>query len=456
MPSFRRVVVFAGVLLCLLFAPIAAEFGLVTLQGGTATYARLLAVLVSDSFAFGPESGFAQLVPHWTSMASWLQVTLGVHAALGSVVLVLCLVQLRSGFRRRHPRAHRRLGRVTAVLGVVTMVLAIAYLVATPMDAIYGGPPFALGLWGMAVMALWSLGMGVDQARRGNTDAHQAFMLLFAATLFVAPSLRLYWVLFGWLLGEGAHTTQATAHVLALVVLSVQTPLLAISAMAAHRRQRSELTGVSPMLIALPVLAALGLAWAGMPAFFWPLGLPGAGSLLAVAALLLAVAVLPGLLGERMPGPLVVLGGLLACVGWALAAASTWPADGFAAAHLALGQASYLVVLALSVAVLTGLAVGATRRRDVGLAHENGLHILALTAVPAVHPALVHVGSSAGLGFGDAWLGAAVLAPGVLLSFSFYATAFRSRGSLGRLQADPSTEARPSTEPARGAAAGLA
>jgi len=432
MPSLRRVLIFAGVVLCLFFAPLAAEFGLVTLQGHTATYARLLAVLVSESFAYGPASGFAQLMPHWTSMAAWLQITLGVHAALGSVVLLLCLVQLHTGFRRRHPSVHRRLGRVTATLGVVTMVLAIAYLVATPMDAIFGGPPFALGLWGMAVMALWSLGMGVDQARRGNMDAHQAFMLLFAATLFVAPSLRLYWVLFGWLLGEGAHSTQATAHILALVILSVQTPLLAIGAMARHRRQRPTGDVGSPMLLALPVLAAVGLAWSGMPAFFSPLGLPAAGGLLAVAALLLAVATLPGLLGERGPGPMVVLGGVLACAGWGLAAWSTWPTAGLAAAHLALGQGAYLVVMSLSVATLTGLTVGAIRWRDDGLAHETGLHILAFTAVPAVHQALVHVGSNAGLGLADTWLGAAVLAPGVLLSFSFYATAFRARSSLGR------------------------
>ena len=237
MPSLRRLLTFAAVALCLLFVPMAAEFGFVTLQGQTPTYARLLAALVSDAFAYGPASGFAQLMPHWTTMAAWLQVTLAVHAVLGSVVLLLCLVQLHPGLRRRRPILHQRLGRVTAVLGVVAMVLAILYLSATPMDAIYGGPPFALGLWGMAVMALWSLGMGVDQARRGHLDAHRAFMLLFAATLFVAPSLRLYWVLFGWLIGEGAHATQATAHILALVVLSVQTPLLAIAAMAGHRRE---------------------------------------------------------------------------------------------------------------------------------------------------------------------------------------------------------------------------
>ena len=453
MLGLRRVIAIAGVVLCVGFAPLAAEFGLVTLQGQTATYARLLAALVSDGFAYGPASGFAQLMPHWTSMAGWLQVTLGVHAALGSVVLLLCLVQLRTGFRRRHPTVHRRLGRATATLGVVTMALAIAYLVATPMDAIYGGPPFALGLWGMAVMALWSLGMGVDQARRGHPDAHQAFMLLFAATLFVAPSLRLYWVLFGWLLGEGPHTTQATAHVLALVVLSVQTPLLAIGAMAGHRRVLPKARGASPILIALPVLAALGLAWAGMPAFFWPMELPAAGGLLALAALFLAVATVPGLTRGRGVRWSAVVGGALACGGWGLAAGSTWPADGWAAEHLALGQAAYFVVLSLSVAGLTALALSAIRRDDDGLTHEAGLHLLAICAVPAVHQALVRVMSSAGFGHADAWLGAAVLAPGVLLSFSFYATAFRARGSLSEVQPAPRSVALPHPDVARGATA---
>ena len=190
----------------------------------------------------------------------------------------------------------------------------------------------------------------------------------------------------------------------------------------------------SPLTVALPVMAALGLAGSGVHSDLWTLGRPQSGAGMVLAALLIAVACLPGLLRGKAQRLLVIAGGLVACASWGLAAGSSWPVTGWAAAHLAMGQAAWLGVLCLSTAGLTGLAVLGATRRDDGLMHELGLHLLALTAVPAVHPVLVSLGARAGLGSTDAWLGAAVLAPGVLLSFSFYATAFRGRGSLGQLQ----------------------
>ncbi len=419
--GLRRALFLAAALLCLGFAPVAAEFGLVTLQGEVPTYARILAALVSEPFAYGPESGFAQLTPHWLGMAGWLQVTLAVHALLASIVLVACLGLLHDGLRARWPEQHRVAGRWTALLATVAMVLAVAYLSATPMDAIYGGAPFALGLWGMTVLSMWALGMGVDRARRGDVDAHKAFMWMFAAALFVAPSLRLHWVLFGWLLGDGTHATQATAHVLALVVLSVQTPMLAIVVMARHRRRRRPQVVVHPAVLSVPVLGAVGLAWASGP-FFTPLGTAAAGPVLGASALVLGVSALP--LGRAQPR--WVVGGLgLLTMAWALALGQHWPEAGLASAHLALGQGAFFGVLVLSASALLGLALRGLSLGDHGLVWEQGVHGLALAGVPAAHSLGLQLGLDAGLTTTDAWLGAMVLVPGVLLSFSYYVTAFR-------------------------------
>ena len=97
--------------LCLVFAPMAAEFYWVNASGGTATYARLLAVFVSEDYAYGPESGFAIMTPYWRGMPSVNQLVLGSHAVLAAVALALGPFALSSWVRRRWPSSHRRVGR---------------------------------------------------------------------------------------------------------------------------------------------------------------------------------------------------------------------------------------------------------------------------------------------------------------------------------------------------------
>ncbi len=420
----KRLTVGAAAVLCIGFAPLAAEFGWVTLQGHTPTYARLLACSVSDAFAFGPESGFAQLTPHWRSMDAWLQLTLATHAVLASVVLLLCLGLLHDGLRTRWPALHRHTGRLTAGLTVFAMALAVVYLLATPMDAIYGGPPFAMGLWGMAVLSIWALGGGVLQARRRNVDAHRAFMLLFAASLFVAPSLRLHWIGFGWLLGDGPHATQATAHVLALVALSVQTPLIAIVAMSMAPRSPRPRIWVPRLALMLPLLTAVGVVWAHPQDFFSSLDLVGPSSLLCTAAIPLAGSGLASL-PQRHRQLCVHSGYAMLTMGWGGAAVQSWPSEGLAAPHLALAQGAFCVALTATSVGLWLLALGVARRRSISFWTELGMHGLALCSIPTVHALLHPVGLRMGMGHADAWLSAMVLVPGVCLSVSYYTTAFR-------------------------------
>lgn len=428
MSTARTVLAVFVVLLCLGFAPMAAEFGFVTLQGGTATYARLLGAAVSEPFAFGPESGFAELTPHWMGMAGTLKVVLGTHAFLASLVMLACLLQLHEGFRRRRPALHRRLGRVTAGVGVVAMLLSVVYLSATPMEHIYGGPPFALGLWGIAVMSLWSVSMGVAQARRRNFDAHRAFMGLFFAGLLVAPSLRLYWIVIGLWLGSGAHATQATAHVIALMILGVQTPLLAVMYMAAHRRSRPA-RAVSERAVTLGTLAlflSVGAVFAGASTFFGQLAGPTVPLVLG-GALVLVLALAPNLGSERdrVLGPLVA-GGLFSMgAGWASWGLGIASASGLDRSLLEWGMSTLGLAMAVTLWAFGLLTYRAWKRADRGLMRELALHGLAVALIAPLHAVVQAACLAQGIDAADAWLSAAVLSPGISLSFSYYATAFR-------------------------------
>ena len=75
--------------LCVIFAPIAAEFYLITVTHDTATYAKLLEAMVHADYAYGSASGLAQMKPYWQSMPHLNQMILGIHAALATLALLI-------------------------------------------------------------------------------------------------------------------------------------------------------------------------------------------------------------------------------------------------------------------------------------------------------------------------------------------------------------------------------
>ena len=50
------------------------------------------------------------------------------------------------------------------------MLTAMAYLVLTPNERIYGGAPFAMGLWGVAILSLYTFIAGTFHAIRGEVS----------------------------------------------------------------------------------------------------------------------------------------------------------------------------------------------------------------------------------------------------------------------------------------------
>ena len=135
----------------------------------------------------GPTSGHAVMTPYWQSMPRFNQIVLGVHAVLATLALVLGPFQFLPSLRQRRPRLHRRLGYAYFGTGVPAMLLAFVYLSITPMDKIYGGAPFAVGLWGIAILTTFTFGTGLFHIVRGEVQAHRTIMVLNFGALLIAP-----------------------------------------------------------------------------------------------------------------------------------------------------------------------------------------------------------------------------------------------------------------------------
>ena len=97
-----------------------------------------------------------------------------VHIVSASLYAVLGALQLSTGLRRRHPRWHRRSGRLVVLLG-----LSVA-LSALWMMAFYAGPQKTSALlpirfaFGLGVAACITLGLVA--IRKGDVRRHQAWM----------------------------------------------------------------------------------------------------------------------------------------------------------------------------------------------------------------------------------------------------------------------------------------
>lgn len=470
----RRLLWWLMTAMCLVFAPMAAEFYWVNEHGGVATYAQVLSWTVSESFAFGAGSGFAIMTPHWRHMPDMLQIVLGVHAVLASIALCIGPFLFVEQLRTTRPKVHRRLGQTYVCLVVVAMVLSMIYLAYTPFDRIYGGAPFAVGLWGIAVLTLYTAVVGTWHILRRELEAHRSVMILNFAAMLIAPMLRLWWGVLG-VVFDGV--TQADTHVVALMILGVETFVGAIVVVHATRRPGAtgrairqlqaraaeRIVPLSTAAIGLGALAALlgvhqrllrfaATSWSPARDAAFLLTEQGvfathapwfALEATALAALLVA---LPLRFRALYSGGPIAPRKMLGIAGLALAVSAAWTAQGlalWATGTAAWGSASFRLVLATALLSVTGpLMYGVlTRRSD--LVRAFALHVFAVALSPAA--LLLFQLGFLGAGFApeDAFLSAAVLAPTLTLSGSYYYTAYGSRARTGRWTTDADHAATP-------------
>jgi hypothetical protein len=140
-PNNRRRLGMAGwavvALISLIYAPMAIEYFAHYLNADAPRlWVRFFSWATSDAHALG--AGSVELEQKRAYAASARQML--THTVGGGLVILLASLQFSSSFRRRHPRWHRRLGRVQVTLVVVAMVAAMSYLVRTGPAHTYNGP----------------------------------------------------------------------------------------------------------------------------------------------------------------------------------------------------------------------------------------------------------------------------------------------------------------------------
>ena len=118
--------------------------------------------------------------PRWWLTALW------VHVPSALFALPACLLLLVGRVRRRFPRFHRWLGRVTGGLLIFVVVPSGMYLAFFAQ----GGLVTTLGFWLTGMIALLALVKSIVSARRGDFRAHRRFSSHVVAQLSVAVFSR--------------------------------------------------------------------------------------------------------------------------------------------------------------------------------------------------------------------------------------------------------------------------
>lgn len=114
-------------------------------------------------------------------------VALTLHAVPAALTLIAVPFQLHQGFRTRHRRAHRRIGR--AYVGLVFMAGPAALWIA---PSALGGAISVAGFTALALAWMTTTALGLVAAIGGRFADHHVWMTRSAALALSAVTLRLY------------------------------------------------------------------------------------------------------------------------------------------------------------------------------------------------------------------------------------------------------------------------
>jgi uncharacterized membrane protein YozB (DUF420 family) len=110
------------------------------------------------------------------------------HVMLASLAMVSAVVQIWPGLRRRHPRLHRRVGRIYVFTASPAAVCAMVIGAATPF-----GPILAVSDVMLASLWLWFTISGYLAGRDRRFAAHRRRMVL-SATLALSIITNRIWI----------------------------------------------------------------------------------------------------------------------------------------------------------------------------------------------------------------------------------------------------------------------
>lgn len=146
--------------------------------------------LVSENYAIGAGSIHGVRQSHYLAN-KWEML---IHTTLGSLALVLAILQFLPKLRQKFPAMHRWMGRIYFTMMSVAMVVVMYYLFVTPPMTHWIGLPFQIQVWGLAIYTLLTGVLAALAARRRDFIAHQAWIIMNMALMLTAPALRLMWI----------------------------------------------------------------------------------------------------------------------------------------------------------------------------------------------------------------------------------------------------------------------
>ena len=116
----------------------------------------------------------------------WWLAALYVHVPSALFALPACLVLTVGRVRRRFPRVHRWLGRVTGALVMIAVVPSGMYLACFAR----GGLPSTLGFWLTGLITFVAMAKSIENAREGRMRDHRRMSAHVTAQLAVAVVSR--------------------------------------------------------------------------------------------------------------------------------------------------------------------------------------------------------------------------------------------------------------------------
>lgn len=185
-------VVFSSV--CLIYGILGFEYFFSFGTERQGLWSMVLSFLVSEEFATGAGSVHSdQIIPYSKGYSFLLT-----HTMFGGICLAIGPFQFMGSFRRKYTKLHRNMGKVYLISVMISMVAGIAYLVTTPMGQVFSGKPFSVGLMALDLMVLLTAWLAYSAIRKRRVVQHQAWMAFNFALIFATPTLRIFWIVFGW------------------------------------------------------------------------------------------------------------------------------------------------------------------------------------------------------------------------------------------------------------------
>lgn len=231
--------------------------------------------LTSPQQWYGSEGMFDTVI-HYAEMPRSLIATLSLHSLMGGICMVIGGLQFWPAFRRRYPRWHRAAGITYIVTAQTAMILAMVFLVRSPLRELYDTLTFSVGLWYLAIGVTLSLWLSIYHLSRREIAQHQAYMAISYALLLTAPFTRVYWAGAGMLFPE---SSQIVANYVASAVLTPTCILMGYALLCLNRWLQEDRAAPNPRPgIALAwqqrlsrcfTLLAMLLAGAGAATVFW-------------------------------------------------------------------------------------------------------------------------------------------------------------------------------------------